>query len=461
MAIRPTAPDPSKDTVKCVTAGHEEVLFTGINKAGVCWSILLIALMLSIFASRTLMVDLERVPTSEDIENKKVAKKNAAGTAKAAAITKEEATATAAAAKEAAATTAAVVAAVTATSVVAAAAKEARDATGAAATAAENAAIAAATMTTAANASKEVSVTATITQEETANVAAAVAAAVRETKATKMATTIAAEAVAAAELETIATTAAATAIAAATAAAAKETTTVAAVAAAAAASKAAATATRKAIEAAAKGNATVFLLWVSMLAFALTVIVSPIIVVYVSCHFHQECQYFKAVEYFKADYYFITFSSIVILMLVILYWCYKKECCNVQSWKNVIVYPSLFIAFHHLLWVLLGIITEPFWAIPVLVAVGSVLFVSYFLVYEYYLGMDGKLKYNKEFWSFFLCFLGFLLLVFILLVVGQPFFSDSLIANVAQSIMMLLLPYGVSLLHLDNRNINNANDQGH
>ena len=315
MAIRPTAPDPSQSTVKCVTAGHGKASFTGFRKALhdiVCWIILLVALMLSLLVSQTLMVYLNRA--------KKVTKP--------------------------------------------------------------------------AETSEEASATPSIELEPVATTAAPTAAATREA------------------IE------------------------------AAAAAKAAAAAAK------AKANATLVLLWVvSILAFPATLIITLIIV---TC-FDQECD-FNLAEYFKEDCYFVTFCIFVFVILGLSCWFYKKSCCNVQCWQNVIVHPSLFIAFHHLLWVLLGIITEPFWAIPVLVAVSSVLFVLYFLVDEYYLGMNGKFTYTKELWFFVSCFLGFLLLILILVVVGQPFFSDSLIANVAQSIMMLLLPYGVSLLHLDNRN---------
>ena len=460
IAIRPTAPDPSKSTVKCVSP-NGKASFSGFKNVlhGVCWIILVVALMLSLFASRILMVYLKRVPTSEDIEKMLKVERRAEITVKAAAAAKAETTATMAAAK-AAATTAAADATEEAKAAAAKAAKAAKKMASAAERASlvlsrsKSSAVVAVTTTATeitttppppAKETEASKITTTAAAVATAAAEAAAAAAAKETEATEITTTTAA----AAAQETTAATAAATTtavkeattIAAATATAAKEATTIAAVAAE-AAKEVAATATRKAIEAAAKANATVFLLWgFFILAFASTVIITPII--------DQEA---NQAGYFEEDYYHFIFCCIVALMLFILCCCYKKKCCNVQCCKKVIVYPSLFIAFHHLLWVLLGIITEPFWAIPVLVAVSSVLFVLYFLVYEYYLGMDGKFTYTKELWFFVSCFLGFLLLILILVVVGQAFFSDSLIANVAQSIMMLLLPYGVSLLHLENRN---------
>ena len=49
-----------------------------------------------------------------------------------------------------------------------------------------------------------------------------------------------------------------------------------------------------------------------------------------------------------------------------------------------ILYPAVFMACHHLLWILLGIITEPFWGISVLVAVLSISAVLFFLTYEFH-----------------------------------------------------------------------------
>ena len=49
-----------------------------------------------------------------------------------------------------------------------------------------------------------------------------------------------------------------------------------------------------------------------------------------------------------------------------------------------ILYPAVFMACHHLLWILLGIITEPFWGISVLGAVVSISAVLFFLTYEFH-----------------------------------------------------------------------------
>ena len=86
---------------------------------------------------------------------------------------------------------------------------------------------------------------------------------------------------------------------------------------------------------------------------------------------------------FEQDYYMWAF----LISLVFLATIYKSD--NIDLYKlsltkghesdpsgNVIsfftLYPAIFMACHHLLWILLGVITEPFWGISVLVAVISV-----------------------------------------------------------------------------------------
>ena len=142
------------------------------------------------------------------------------------------------------------------------------------------------------------------------------------------------------------------------------------------------------------------------------------------------------------------------------YWCTFSEGHEVPS-KNAIsflvLYPAVFMACHHLLWILLGIITEPFWGISVLVAVLSVSAALFFLTCELYKDFPAKERTctcnrtNKclacnycrdcEYYTSFTIslilvlggFLAFLLLIFLLLVVAQSFLSESLISSLVQN----------------------------
>lgn len=48
----------------------------------------------------------------------------------------------------------------------------------------------------------------------------------------------------------------------------------------------------------------------------------------------------------------------------------------------VFLYPAIFMACHHLLWILIGVITELFWCFTILVAVIAVCAIFFFLVSE-------------------------------------------------------------------------------
>ena len=164
----------------------------------------------------------------------------------------------------------------------------------------------------------------------------------------------------------------------------------------------------------------------------------------------------------QSDFYLIAFvvSYLLVFIRRIFWWlrCTPKQ-FRVISITNLvkghelerstniwscIVHPALFTSLHHLLWIVLGIITEPFWAVPVLMAICTVLFIFYYLVYQYHKGMSSKdssghLRHSAQ--ALGLSIISFLLVglfIFTLLVVGQAFLSESLIANVVQSALVIV-----------------------
>ena len=168
-----------------------------------------------------------------------------------------------------------------------------------------------------------------------------------------------------------------------------------------------------------------------------------------------------------------------------------ETCTSTNVISCFIVYPALFMTFHHLLWILLGMITEPFWAFPVLVALISVSAVFYLLVYEIHKAVciaccelrKEKKKREEEqreeqreeniclgtvictkpylFVSCILTILAlflFVLLIVILLVVGQAFLSESLIANVVKSGLFFVIAFCFSYVKPDNNVESSANN---
>ena len=158
-----------------------------------------------------------------------------------------------------------------------------------------------------------------------------------------------------------------------------------------------------------------------------------------------------------SDGYFIDYCFCCVfcpLLFILVVWRIISFCCcgnKPEKYRTayVIVYPSLFIGFHHLLWVLLGMITEPFWAFPIFVAISSVLFALFYLVYELNSVniSDSRLKYFIMSLSL-AAFLVFSFFIFILVVVGQAFFSESLIAGVVQTLLILIITWWFRYLDL-------------
>lgn len=118
----------------------------------------------------------------------------------------------------------------------------------------------------------------------------------------------------------------------------------------------------------------------------------------------------------------------------------------------VFLYPAVFIACHHLLWILLGVITEPLWGSTVLVGITSVSSVCYFLVCEFHKAFYSP--ENSPLSCMFLIlmipggFLAFVLLMLVLLVVAQAFLGESLISTVVQNGLVAIVTVGFSYLKL-------------
>ena len=166
-------------------------------------------------------------------------------------------------------------------------------------------------------------------------------------------------------------------------------------------------------------------------------------------------------------YVYVFFGSVMIVLVRRVIWCifghYRSDIGIVKSYEYfkwftlneghasepsenaisfLLLYPAVFMAFHHLLWILLGIITEPFWGISVLVAVLSVSAAFFFLTCEFCESFPSNERTCANFktlpfvTSLFHAlggFLAFLLLIFVLLAVAQSFLSESLVSTLVQN----------------------------
>lgn len=106
------------------------------------------------------------------------------------------------------------------------------------------------------------------------------------------------------------------------------------------------------------------------------------------------------------------------------------------------VYPAIFMACHHVLWIFLGVLTEPFWGITILGAVFSISFCIYFLVYHLHVAfLDPENDLFMCTMIFCLILGGFIaviLFLLVLLTVAQVFLSESLISTVIQNLLVFV-----------------------
>ena len=138
----------------------------------------------------------------------------------------------------------------------------------------------------------------------------------------------------------------------------------------------------------------------------------------------------------------------------------KKTSTNFYSCTTI--YPAMFVVCHHFLWIMLGIITEPYWAITILVAFCSFSAVLYFLIDALYKGWEdycekkitarqdreiqragvnkekkGKCQVHFEFGmmivNILLGVVALVCLMILLLIVAQPFLSENLISTIVQN----------------------------
>ena len=107
-----------------------------------------------------------------------------------------------------------------------------------------------------------------------------------------------------------------------------------------------------------------------------------------------------------------------------------------------VLYPAIFMACHHLLWILLGVVTEPFWGITILGTVFSISFCIYFLVYHLHLAFCDRendcFKYTLITILILGGFIAVILFLLVLLTVAQVFLSESLISAVIQNVLVFV-----------------------
>ena len=102
-------------------------------------------------------------------------------------------------------------------------------------------------------------------------------------------------------------------------------------------------------------------------------------------------------------------------------------------------YPGCFIAVHHALWVMIGIITEPFWALPVVTTIVMLAFLFYVLSALFFSFGQWDRWQTINFALLVAVGMSVMLVQFSFFLIGQQFFDESLISSAIQSALVVII----------------------
>ncbi|KAL9978759.1 hypothetical protein ACROYT_G016314 [Oculina patagonica] len=121
-------------------------------------------------------------------------------------------------------------------------------------------------------------------------------------------------------------------------------------------------------------------------------------------------------------------------------WKFEKDGNAESGWGFLCTaYPGCFIAVHHILWVMIGIITEPFWALPVVTTFVMLAFLFYVLSSLYFSFQTWEMWQTINFVLLVAVAISVMLVQFSFLLIGHQFFDESLISSAIQSALVVII----------------------
>lgn len=176
----------------------------------------------------------------------------------------------------------------------------------------------------------------------------------------------------------------------------------------------------------------------------------------------------------KMVYPFIYLSSMGLTYILGYVYCVNSLENQNQPLKRKLahVYPSSFVMIHSILWMMVGMITEPFWAIPVVTSHAAAVCLFYLLLGFYHTpDRDWDNRDIINFTLLFILLMSVISVKFLLFLVGSHFFNEGLISSVIPGVLIVILGLwckhfkhssqeparkSLSLLSVDGVNANNG-----
>ena len=110
------------------------------------------------------------------------------------------------------------------------------------------------------------------------------------------------------------------------------------------------------------------------------------------------------------------------------------------KWKLAHVYPSSFVMIHSILWMMVGMITEPHWAIPVVASHAAAVFLFCLLLGFYHSpDRDWDKRDKTNLGLLLILSMSVISLTFFYFLVGSLFFNDESISSVIPFLLIVIL----------------------
>ena len=123
-------------------------------------------------------------------------------------------------------------------------------------------------------------------------------------------------------------------------------------------------------------------------------------------------------------------------------------------------YPGCFIVVHHTLWVMIGIITDPFWALPVITALVMMAFLFYVLLSLFFSFQTWGRWQTINFALLVAVGVSVMLVQFSFFLIGQQFFDESLISSAIQSALVVISSIWLTYFKGKNNDSDRSNGDG-
>lgn len=150
---------------------------------------------------------------------------------------------------------------------------------------------------------------------------------------------------------------------------------------------------------------------------------------------------------YKMSYPLVYLFSIVLVLLRGYFYCKRYLILDAQvnptklhSLSPYTVDPGCFIVIHSILWMMIGMITEPYWAIPVVTSCVVVILLFYLTAF-FYLSIDRKwdTRDKVNFAALVVLVLSVISVQFSFFLVGSHFFNEGLVSTIIPSVLLVIL----------------------